>query len=216
MRTREEKNTAERKRRAAFTVEQKERRKAEARRRYAENPDLRERRKQQARAWAINNRERVNKNAQDWKKRRRYGEITEAHFLLAELEKYLRDNHGEELKREAARRYQADRAQAPRRPPGPDLAGRAQRLPARFESYIERVEECWNWTGWIKKTKPSSPPLPRLKLGTSYVSARRVALALRGVDIPPGFCVYSTCGNDLCVNPDHCSVEKKRGRFFKL
>ena len=70
----------------------------------------------------------------------------------------------------------------------------------RFESYVEKSDECWLWTGAIaKKTGYGLFGLSRRK----QVKAHRFAWMLANGEIPDGMLVCHTCDVRHCVNPAH-------------
>lgn len=68
----------------------------------------------------------------------------------------------------------------------------------KFWESIEKTNTCWNWTRLLDKKKK-----PVIRTHTHEYSARRVALELSGISLDPTIATFSTCRNNLCVNPDH-------------
>lgn len=67
-----------------------------------------------------------------------------------------------------------------------------------FNSNLEKTETCWLWRG---ATDKSSYPIIR-RLGKEY-SCRRLTM---GDAIDSRAQVFVTCGNQLCLNPNHLRV----------
>jgi hypothetical protein len=88
----------------------------------------------------------------------------------------------------------------------------------RFHEKYEQGEGCWEWTAHRN---------PKTGYGMLNVDgvpqyAHRLALILRGVEIPYGHEVHHKCENRGCVNPehlealpvkDHCAQHDKRWRI---
>ena len=71
----------------------------------------------------------------------------------------------------------------------------------RFWAKVEKCENgCWLWIGYSNLTLGKAKPF--WKIWSVRYSARRVSYALaRPGPVPPR--MYISCGNDLCINPDH-------------
>lgn len=70
----------------------------------------------------------------------------------------------------------------------------------RFESYVEKSDECWEWTGGRAKS------YGKFNMGSPVhrqYPAHRVAWMLENGSIPDGLCVLHRCDNPPCVRPDH-------------
>lgn len=73
----------------------------------------------------------------------------------------------------------------------------------RFWEKVDKSGNCWLWTayshnGWGYFSMNRTPQL-----------AHRVAYEFAHGPIPYGMRVKNTCGNDLCVNPDHLYIEER-------
>lgn len=86
------------------------------------------------------------------------------------------------------------------------MSARLNTLPlsTRFWQLVRKgpnPDACWEWTGGTQKGLPRFHP-------SVYVheSARRFSLSLAGVDTPRNKQVRPTCGNRLCVRPEHLRV----------
>lgn len=66
----------------------------------------------------------------------------------------------------------------------------------RFLALVVVDGECHRWTGYVRSNG---------YLLLSEVPVRRYALKRTGVDLPDHVNVKTTCGNPLCVNPEHLS-----------
>jgi len=70
---------------------------------------------------------------------------------------------------------------------------------ARFLKRVEEDEDgCWVWTGYIDEMGRGS-----LHIGGKYVYAHRAAYEHYVGPIIKGNQIHHTCGNKICVNPDH-------------
>jgi hypothetical protein len=70
-------------------------------------------------------------------------------------------------------------------------------LRCRWESYVEKTDNCWRWTGTLARNCYGV-----LRVAGKTVTAHRLALELVGVD-PEGMFVLHSCDNRICVNPSH-------------
>lgn len=75
-------------------------------------------------------------------------------------------------------------------------------------SLIERIRqrvieegECWNWTGALQTCGST----PTMKYNGTVMAVRRAIMLERGVPMGKGRATY-TCGNPMCVNPEHVGV----------
>lgn len=83
---------------------------------------------------------------------------------------------------------------------------------ADFWSYVDRHEPslCWPWKGTIDAISGR----PRFNLGGRRVYAYRTSYALSHGQMPIGKEVGRTCGNIICVNPNHLiAVQSSPNRF---
>ena len=81
----------------------------------------------------------------------------------------------------------------------------------RFWSNVDRCgdDECWNWLGSTRhKDSYGVFQHNHIKLPATYYSL----LICCGVDVPSGMRVFNTCGNSLCVNPNHLEIDECAGR----
>lgn len=73
---------------------------------------------------------------------------------------------------------------------------------------IEKTDTCWLWHGPLKKGRPTY-------FGYGYSIVRIVYNLVTNTEIPMQARVYRSCGNTLCVNPDHQIVgDEARFNFF--
>jgi len=63
-----------------------------------------------------------------------------------------------------------------------------------FESYIDKTETCWIWTGTVQANGYG-------RYGLKY--AHRLAYELYVGEIPEDLHIDHLCRNTLCVNPEH-------------
>ena len=68
---------------------------------------------------------------------------------------------------------------------------------------IAEVSGCWLWTGAAQRDYTRMRPVVWLPMLGGTISCRRAAWLLSGRAIRNGHLVWSTCGVDLCCNPDH-------------
>ncbi len=75
--------------------------------------------------------------------------------------------------------------------------------------YRKIVRECWEWTGYRGKGKT-----PRCSWRSKSMSVRKcMYLLFNGTTYEPNY-VYTTCGNLLCFNPDHLTLEAPKKRHY--
>ena len=74
-------------------------------------------------------------------------------------------------------------------------------LKDHFETKYSIENGCWIWHGRVDGGVPMFP------VDRRYRSARQVALQIYAdTKVPTGHVTRATCGNSLCVNPDHAQV----------
>ena len=84
----------------------------------------------------------------------------------------------------------------------------------RFLSYVEETETCHLWTGPVsssKKSKAGNFYYKHPETGKNkYTSAHKFSWLIHiGEEIPKGRYVRKSCGNSLCVNPEHLYLSHK-------
>lgn len=74
----------------------------------------------------------------------------------------------------------------------------------RFHSFIDvqADTDCWTWTG-------AAELYGKFKMNGQTRRAHRVSYELHIGPIPDGLEIDHTCGNTLCVNPDHLEATTK-------
>lgn len=84
--------------------------------------------------------------------------------------------------------------------------------PRADQRRIDFVGDCWVWTG-ANSTAPNGAQHPKGKLPTANTTVHVRSEVLRvkhgwpdleGIDV-----IYSTCGNAMCVNPNHIAVGER-------
>lgn len=69
--------------------------------------------------------------------------------------------------------------------------------------------DCWEWTGYLQKGKT-----PRTSWKNKAMSVRKcMYLLMNGTTYEPNP-VFTTCGNLLCFNPDHITLERPKVRQY--
>ena len=80
------------------------------------------------------------------------------------------------------------------------------RLFDRIRAMIVEVGDCWEWRGALQ----SNSPVPTMNYKGKVGPVRRHIAEERGVPLQGKLATHS-CGNQLCVNPDHVIlVSRKR------
>lgn len=73
---------------------------------------------------------------------------------------------------------------------------------ARFWSFVQKSDGCWQWTGAISRRKGYG--------SFRFFYAHRIAYALMRGAIPDGLHIDHVCRNTGCVNPDHLEAVTSR------
>lgn len=69
--------------------------------------------------------------------------------------------------------------------------------------------ECWNWTGYKQKGKT-----PKTSWKNKGMTVRKcMYMLMNGVEYEPNP-VFTTCGNLLCFNPEHLTLERPNKRHY--
>lgn len=78
-----------------------------------------------------------------------------------------------------------------------------------LSKFKEKHGDCWNWTGYRNK---GGTPMTSWK--NKVMSVRKcMYLLIHGSTYEPNR-VYTTCGNLLCFNPDHITIEIPQKRQY--
>jgi len=72
-------------------------------------------------------------------------------------------------------------------------------LQERFDSFVQKSDTCWLWTGTCR----SGRGYAQLWRNGKVQRASRIAYELYKGPVPGGLCVCHTCDNPGCVNPSH-------------
>jgi hypothetical protein len=75
----------------------------------------------------------------------------------------------------------------------------------RIRKHIIEEGDCWNWTGALQ----SSGTVPTMNYKRKVGAVRRFILLEQGVDLSKRLATY-TCGNPMCVNPEHVAPATRR------
>ena len=66
----------------------------------------------------------------------------------------------------------------------------------KIQRHVTTEGDCWEWLGHM------NGPIPIMKHDGKVANVRRMVLIERGVPMK-GFIATYTCGNQMCVNPEH-------------
>jgi hypothetical protein len=80
---------------------------------------------------------------------------------------------------------------------------------ARFESFIEKTDGCWEWTGGVQSSGYGTFNVPETAGGGSRL-AHRFSYELHVGPIPAGLEIDHLCRNRRCVRPDHLDAVTHR------
>ena len=81
-------------------------------------------------------------------------------------------------------------------------------LKARFQTKYTIEGDCWIWHAYVDNKVPMFPVKRR------YRSARQMALQIyTGASVPAGYVARASCGNSLCVNPNHAEIVPRSQAF---
>ena len=72
----------------------------------------------------------------------------------------------------------------------------------RIMSKVDTKDDCWLWTGATTSGGQGQLRLP----GGMRITARRFSFELFKSEIPEGQTVVTTCGEALCVQPNHLGL----------
>jgi hypothetical protein len=75
----------------------------------------------------------------------------------------------------------------------------------QIRNHIVEDGDCWNWTGALQ----TCGSVPTMRYQGKVGAVRRFVLEDRGVNLTKRLATY-TCGNPLCVNPDHIAPATRR------
>lgn len=83
-------------------------------------------------------------------------------------------------------------------------------LESRVLSKVRREadDDCWVWTGAVSHSRKRG--YPKLRIRQKAYSVRPIVFTLYVGEVPKQQNVGSTCGNVLCVNPDHLKLPTTR------
>lgn len=77
------------------------------------------------------------------------------------------------------------------------------RLQRQLLGRVRQNGDCWLWSGQVSNSGYGRTMIVENDGGTRMVSAQTASyLAFIG-PIPPGQLVIQSCGDRLCINPDH-------------
>lgn len=75
----------------------------------------------------------------------------------------------------------------------------------QIRKHIVEEGDCWNWTGAVQ----TCGSVPTMNYKRKVGAVRRFILEEQGVDLSKRLATY-TCGNPLCVNPEHVAPATRR------
>ena len=78
-------------------------------------------------------------------------------------------------------------------------------LITQIRKHVVEEGDCWNWTGALQ----SCGTVPTMNYKRKVGAVRRFILTEQGVDLSKRLATY-TCGNPLCVNPEHVAPATRR------
>jgi hypothetical protein len=84
-------------------------------------------------------------------------------------------------------------------------------LPKDINRFLSKINiqknECWTWLGGVTKKGSGAyvDNMPVFNLQTDKVFARRIAYFIYFGNLPQAH-IYTTCGNSLCLNPNHLTL----------
>ncbi len=81
-------------------------------------------------------------------------------------------------------------------------------LNIRFAKYVDSSagqDACWLWMGYTSKARS---PQGSLTINGKQVMAKQIAWELAFGPVPANHQVTTTCGESLCMNPDHLVLRK--------
>lgn len=79
------------------------------------------------------------------------------------------------------------------------------KLIERIKRLVIEVGDCWEWQGALQ----SRAPTPAMNFNGKVKGVRRHIAEQRGVNLEGKLATHS-CGNELCVNPDHVIVVTRK------
>ena len=74
----------------------------------------------------------------------------------------------------------------------------------RIRNLVTEEGDCWIWHGAMQ----SNSTVPMIRYGNGTMSVRRAILVDRGATVTNLQATY-TCGNPLCVNPEHVEAVRR-------
>lgn len=82
------------------------------------------------------------------------------------------------------------------------------RLKERLQTSLRRDPDsaCWNWTGQISNTGHGRIAIRIGQRENRIVSAEFASYTAYVGTVPEGHLVRQTCGNRLCINPEHLEL----------
>lgn len=81
-------------------------------------------------------------------------------------------------------------------------------LEKRFWSKVDKTNTCWHWTG--AKHGKKGPGVILMPGGKIPILAHKLSWTLANGFLSDNLWVIQTCGNRLCVNPDHLRISETK------
>jgi two-component SAPR family response regulator len=86
-------------------------------------------------------------------------------------------------------------------------------IETRFLRHVKKTKGCWKWMG----ATSSGGMYGKFSYNKRSIGAHRMAMNLwNGFDLDDTQSIHHTCGNTLCVNPDHLRTITTRENMAEM